>query len=317
MQAGCLESMCQPLPAMGALCANAIPEGIVWPCRGADSVIVCFSEAVVAGAFVDWPPGRFHSSFLSMLPLVLQTPELADLAMLSCRGVAHGGRPAVNALLIRTLVAVACFFWTKPVPQGITLQARFGHPADLCGQPPALPIAAGLLAGICCLPKLCGFVCCPPLCERMITLLSIFAVHRAAGGGSQVCCWPAEAVRRRRPAGSTCRSIGRCAELRHQQSLGSASGGTGRPCRRWIRGCSAAQGSSGRDGGSGRRGAASSRGGGTFSRGARVSGGRGSRGTGGSSIRAGTCSRASGTCACRRGRRAAGASARMAAAPHR
>lgn len=65
--------------------------------------------------------------FLQMIPFLLQTPEVADLALLSCRGASRDGRPAVQTWLLQELLNLACF----PENGDFRPQARLCQPADL------------------------------------------------------------------------------------------------------------------------------------------------------------------------------------------
>lgn len=75
--------------------------------RRLECLSLCFIEALAADAYVTQPADRALSVAVSLLLPVLSKPLLADLALLSSRGAARGGPPAVNALALQGIVACA------------------------------------------------------------------------------------------------------------------------------------------------------------------------------------------------------------------
>lgn len=74
--------------------------------RSAECLLLCWLD-VMAAHGVEQSEYLWDWCIITLLPAVLQSPQCADLALLSCRGAARGGPPAVNVPLLIMLLDVA------------------------------------------------------------------------------------------------------------------------------------------------------------------------------------------------------------------
>ena len=82
-------------------------------CRSMECLLICYLDAMAAGAYMGRPTARRYFMLMAFLPEALCTPQHADLVLLSCQGVARGSPPAVNKPLLALLVDLFNFNWDR------------------------------------------------------------------------------------------------------------------------------------------------------------------------------------------------------------
>jgi len=105
LRAGC-QASCKCCLAAASM--NMLPEcstGCLLY-RNAECLLLCWFD-VMAAHGMEQPDYRWDACITALLPAMLQSPQDADLALLSCRGAARGGPPAVNMRLLAMLLDIA------------------------------------------------------------------------------------------------------------------------------------------------------------------------------------------------------------------